>query len=111
MDGSAWTSGDCGHRVVRGGSFYNVPQDLRAANVRGNGLGFRVGRDACYPLNLYLLIPWVQGEAVAKIFEAMAPVTDNSKRTGAAIEAHISSWRGLCRRSRFACIMGGTVGS
>ena len=32
----------------------------------------------CYPLNLYLLIPWVQGEAVAKIFEAMAPVTDNS---------------------------------
>jgi hypothetical protein len=49
MDGSAWTSGDCGHRVVRGGSFYNVPQDLRAANVRGNGLGFRVGRTLVTP--------------------------------------------------------------
>ena len=50
-DGSAWTSGDCGNRVVRGGSWFDVPLNLRAAvrsrgttDVRGNGLGFRVGR-------------------------------------------------------------------
>jgi formylglycine-generating enzyme required for sulfatase activity len=30
-DGSAWTSGDCSRRVVRGGSSGNSPQDLRAA--------------------------------------------------------------------------------
>ena len=29
-----------------------------------------------------------QGEAVVGFFETMAPMTDNSKRTGAAIEAH-----------------------
>ncbi|MGD0151507.1 MAG: SUMF1/EgtB/PvdO family nonheme iron enzyme [Xanthobacteraceae bacterium] len=50
-DGSAWTSGDCGRRVIRGGSWYSIPQFLRAANGdrlnpgnRDNGLGFRVGR-------------------------------------------------------------------
>ena len=50
-DGSAWTSGDCSRRVLRGGSWGSGPVNLRSAirNLyitvdRGNGLGFRVGR-------------------------------------------------------------------
>jgi formylglycine-generating enzyme required for sulfatase activity len=50
-DGSAWTSGDCSRRVVRGGSWLSSPRDLRsafrfryAAGYRLNNLGFRVGR-------------------------------------------------------------------
>ena len=51
-DGSAWTrGGDCGRRVVRGGSWSNVPRDLRSAfrdrldaDYRLGSLGFRVAR-------------------------------------------------------------------
>ncbi|MBI3478781.1 MAG: formylglycine-generating enzyme family protein [Nitrosomonadales bacterium] len=50
-DGSAWESGDCGMRVIRGGSWSNSPDYLRAANrfKSGSGtkeieLGFRVAR-------------------------------------------------------------------
>ncbi len=51
-DGSAWLQGgDASRRVVRGGSWNNNPQNLRAANRnrnttdnRNNNLGFRVGR-------------------------------------------------------------------
>jgi hypothetical protein len=39
-------------------------------------------------LNLYFFTSWVQGAALVEIFGAMAPMTDSSKRTGAAIEAH-----------------------
>jgi formylglycine-generating enzyme required for sulfatase activity len=55
-DGSAWASGNCGIRFVRGGSWYFAPQYLRSAfrnwssaGNRNNGLGFRVGRTLVTP--------------------------------------------------------------
>jgi formylglycine-generating enzyme required for sulfatase activity len=53
-DGSAWLEadgGDCSRRVVRGGSWYGGPLDLRSAgrvryytDVASNVTGFRVAR-------------------------------------------------------------------
>ncbi len=51
-NGSAWTSGDCGRHVLRGGSWLYAPEILRAAfrgqgvtdNPRGYSFGFRVAR-------------------------------------------------------------------
>jgi formylglycine-generating enzyme required for sulfatase activity len=50
-DGSPWTTGDCSRRVVRGGSYFDLPQNLRSAYRlrsvafhRYGGIGFRVGR-------------------------------------------------------------------
>jgi formylglycine-generating enzyme required for sulfatase activity len=50
-DGSAWTTGDCSVRVLRGGSWYVNPRNLRSADrgrnatdFRSTNLGFRVGR-------------------------------------------------------------------
>ena len=50
-DGRAWERGECGHRVVRGGSWYNEPRRLRSAyrsrrgtSLRHYDLGFRLTR-------------------------------------------------------------------
>ena len=50
-DGSAWVRGDCAVRVLRGGSWFNFPWDLRAADRgriatgdRYGNYGFRVAR-------------------------------------------------------------------
>jgi formylglycine-generating enzyme required for sulfatase activity len=55
-DGSAWNTGNCGTRVVRGGSWYSSPQFLRSASRyrfttvnRYLNLGFRVGRTLLPP--------------------------------------------------------------
>jgi formylglycine-generating enzyme required for sulfatase activity len=50
-DGSAWTAGNCSHRVVRGGSWNDGARYLRSAyriryepDIRSSTLGFRVAR-------------------------------------------------------------------
>lgn len=50
-DGSAWVSGDCVHRVLRGGAWNALARNLRSAfrlslpgGNRGNDVGFRVAR-------------------------------------------------------------------
>jgi formylglycine-generating enzyme required for sulfatase activity len=50
-DSSAWTTGTCDLRVLRGGSWYDKPQNLRSASRGGyrpdgrdNTVGFRVAR-------------------------------------------------------------------
>jgi formylglycine-generating enzyme required for sulfatase activity/serine/threonine protein kinase len=52
QDGSAWTSGDCSKRVLRGGSWYDRPNSLRSAlrhrystDSRSSNFGFRVLQD------------------------------------------------------------------
>ena len=52
-DGSAWLSGDCSLRVLRGGSFLDKSANVRSSfrfrydqSVRYNANGFRVARDA-----------------------------------------------------------------
>jgi formylglycine-generating enzyme required for sulfatase activity len=57
QDGSAWVEGaDCSLRVVRGGSWFTYPRNLRSADrvrlssdLRNVSLGFRVGRTLFTP--------------------------------------------------------------
>jgi formylglycine-generating enzyme required for sulfatase activity len=51
LDGSAWEDGDCGRRVLRGGSWFTPPGYVRAAfrnrfdpDYRSSSFGFRVAR-------------------------------------------------------------------
>ena len=51
-DGSAWLTGDCGRRVIRGGSWYMEAWYVRSAfrssnltGVRDSSIGFRIARD------------------------------------------------------------------
>jgi formylglycine-generating enzyme required for sulfatase activity len=51
-DGSAWLSGNCSLRILRGGSWFNFPQNLRSAfrsrnptAIRSGDFGFRVVRE------------------------------------------------------------------
>ena len=51
-DGSAWLSGDCDRRVLRGGGWFSSPSGLRSAErfrkyttVRDSTFGFRIARD------------------------------------------------------------------
>ena len=51
-DGSAWTNGECGLRVIRGGSWFYGPWYLRSAfrywtarSYRHNNIGFRLAQD------------------------------------------------------------------
>ena len=41
-DGSAWESGDCSARVLRGGSWNFIPGGLRSASRGGDGTGIRI---------------------------------------------------------------------
>ena len=55
-DGSAWTTGDCRYRVLRGGSWVNLPTNLRSAyriryspDIRGGSYGLRLARTLFAP--------------------------------------------------------------
>jgi formylglycine-generating enzyme required for sulfatase activity len=66
-DGSAWTTGACINRVVRGGSWYADPTYLRSAvrdksspDDRDNSFGFRVGRTLLTGTGAIMVAPEVR---------------------------------------------------
>ena len=93
-DGAEWTkvaiAGTVSFAAVPGHQSAGPPlgQPQLAPHRRSEQHSGLSCREDAYPLNLYLFTSWVQGEALVEFFGGMASMTDNSKRTGAAIEAH-----------------------
>ena len=97
-DGSAWTTGDCSRRVLRGGSWSNVPQNLRSAyrvrypaDDRNGSIGFRAARTLI--LGTITLLPFFvafiggQGPQPPGEFFRRSPM-NNARQTGAVSEAN-----------------------
>ena len=113
-DGSAWTSGDCSRRVVRGeGRSWRPPLgEPRRGQLHG-AVHHRPrlpGRPDAYPLNLDLFTSWGPGvRPLVEFFGGCGAMADNSKRTGAGGDAHcgvareshaVQSNNSLCDPSR-----------
>ena len=63
-DGSAWTSGECSRGVLRGGSWSDIPRNIRSAKRNWNSpgyqcisIGFRVGRTLSAGAGVITLAP------------------------------------------------------
>ena len=64
-DGRAWSSGECGRRGVRGGSWFTNPWGLRSALRAGgtragssNEVGFRLAQDLYSEGNMSLIMQY-----------------------------------------------------
>jgi formylglycine-generating enzyme required for sulfatase activity/outer membrane protein OmpA-like peptidoglycan-associated protein len=94
MDGSAWTSGDCSLRVLRGGSFSDKAAALRSAarfrydhDVRYYANGFRVARDlAPSELQVAAAPAPAAPAAAAPIAPAAAPTAPGAPATPVPFE-------------------------
>ncbi len=106
-DGSAWTSGDCSRRVIRGGCWTGNEwtsarpiatgtQPTICTPVRASVSGGR----SSPPEIPYFFTSLVQGEAPVGFFEALTPMQTTPSAPAPRSKRTTSSWRGSCRRSR-----------
>jgi formylglycine-generating enzyme required for sulfatase activity/tRNA A-37 threonylcarbamoyl transferase component Bud32 len=56
-DGSAWTSGRCSYRILRGGSWFSSPSHLRSAYRGGSSPGYRGDDDGFRVVRAVILEP------------------------------------------------------